>query len=155
MDSKKERYTRLIAQMEGILSKTNDPIARMATSAALIKGKFPHFFWVGFYRLIGEDLIVGPYQGSLACQILARHTGVCWAAIDRNETIIVPDVTKFPGHIACDSRSKSEIAVPVPDGQGKVAAVLDGDATTLDAFDDDDRYGLERIAMLIYPPTNE
>ncbi len=148
--SKEERYGRIAAQLAELFKKTSDPIARMATAAALLKGKMNHFFWVGFYRVVGEDLIVGPYQGALACQVLARHTGVCWATADRGETVIVPDVEKFPGHIACDSRSKSEIAVPVRDHEGKIAAVLDVDAVVLDAFDENDANGLERIADLIY-----
>ncbi len=150
--SKKERYERVIAQLMGLFEKTSDPIARMATAAALLKGKMNHFFWAGFYRLVGEDLLVGPYQGSLACQVLARHTGVCWAAVDRGKTVVVPDVEKFPGHIACDSRSKSEIAVPVRDTTGAIVAVLDVDATVLDAFDAEDANGLEQLAKLIYRP---
>ncbi len=149
---KKERYERIIVQLTELFEKTSDPIARMATAAALLKGKMKHLFWIGFYRLVTGDLVVGPYQGSLACQVLARHTGVCWAAVDRGETVVVPDVEKFQGHIACDSRSKSEIAVPVRDMAGEIVAVLDADATVLAAFDAEDAYGLEHVAGLIYRP---
>ena len=149
-DGKKAaRYDRVAAQLEEQFAKTRDPIARMATAAALLKGKLGHLFWVGFYRLVDGELTVGPYQGALACQVLARHTGVCWAGLDRGETVIVPDVEAFPGHIACDSRSRSEIVVPVRDRDGRVWAVLDADSDRPRAFDDDDARGLERIARMI------
>jgi GAF domain-containing protein len=148
-DLRLERYGRVAGQLSDLFEKTSDPVARMASAAALLKGKFGHFFWVGFYRLMDGDLVVGPYQGTLACQVLERHKGVCWAGIDRGGTIVVPDVRKFPGHIACDARSRSEIVVPVRDREGRVFAVLDGDSDKLDAFDDADARGLERICALI------
>jgi len=106
------RYKRIYEQLRGLLTKTNDKIARMATIVAVLHHKMPHFFWTGFYRIVDGELIVGPYQGPLACQVLGKNKGVCWACVNRKETIIVPDVEKFPGHIACDPRSKSEITVP-------------------------------------------
>lgn len=149
LQRKKERYGRIYDQLTGLLTKTPDPTARMATVAALLFHKMDHFDWCGFYHLVGGELIVGPYQGPLACQILEKEKGVCWVAVRRKETVIVPDVTKFPGHIACDARSRSEIAVPLRTAAGDVWAVLDVDSQALDAFDDVDASELRRIASLI------
>ncbi len=146
---KRQRYERVVAQLRELFAGTRDPIARMATAAALLHAKMDGFFWTGFYLRSGEELIVGPYQGSLACLVLPGHEGVCWAAIDRNATVIVPDVHEFPGHVACDSRSRSEIVAPVRDA-GRVRAVLDVDSARLARFDDADRAGLEAVAALIY-----
>ena len=121
----------------------------MASAAALLHGKMPHFFWTGFYRLIDGDLLVGPYQGPLACMQLERGKGVCWAAVERGEPVLVPDVHAFPGHIACDARSKSELVVPLKDSEGNVVAVLDVDADRIDAFDEVDVEGLARICASI------
>jgi L-methionine (R)-S-oxide reductase len=146
---KRERYGRILAQLGELFDKTADRTARMATAAAVLHAKMPHFFWTGFYLLRDGQLTVGPYQGSLACLVLAPHTGVCWAAIDRGAVVVVPDVHCFAGHIACDSRSRSEIAVPLHDGGGAIIGVLDVDAQTPDAFDEVDRAGLEAIAACI------
>ncbi len=146
---KKERYGRIFDQLSGLLTKTPDPTARMATVAALLFHKMDHFDWCGFYRLVGGELVVGPYQGPLACQVLEKGKGVCWAALRREEAIVVPDVTKFPGHIACDARSRSEIVVPLQTVAGDVWAVLDVDSQTLDSFDDTDADALRRIVSLI------
>jgi L-methionine (R)-S-oxide reductase len=143
------RYDRIREQLAGLLGKTSDPAARMATVAALLYHKFDHYFWCGFYRLVDGDLVVGPYQGPLACQVLARGRGVCWEAVKKGETVVVPDVRQFAGHIACDSRSRSEIVVPVRDGDGEVVAVLDVDSDQPDQFDRDDACHLERIAALL------
>lgn len=148
-DKKLSRYERIREQLAGLLVKTNDPVARMATVAALLYRKFDHYFFCGFYRLLGGDLVVGPYQGALACQVLARGRGVCWEAVKRGETVIVPDVHAFPGHIACDARSLSEIVVPVRDGNGAVVAVLDVDSDKLGQFDAADAAGLEKIVELL------
>jgi GAF domain-containing protein len=121
----------------------------MATIVALLHHKMAHFFWTGFYLLDKSELVVGPYQGSLACLVLERKKGVCWASILRRETLIVPDVHKFPGHIACDSRSNSEIVVPLFDSENEVWGVLDVDSEKLDAFSEIDREWLERISKLI------
>src|SRR4030042_3867574 len=99
--SKESRYLRISDQLEDLMGKTKDPIARMATIAALLSGKMSGFFWTGFYILKDGDLIVGPYQGPLACQILEKGKGVCWASVNRKKSIIVPDERTFPGHIAC------------------------------------------------------
>ncbi|MBI5499542.1 MAG: GAF domain-containing protein [Deltaproteobacteria bacterium] len=151
-EAKRRRYVRLRSQLEDLLHATPDPIARMATIAALVHAKMPGFSWTGFYRVVGGDLIVGPYQGLVACQVLGRHTGVCWAAVDRGESVVVPDVHAFPGHIACDARSRSEIVVPVRDASGGVAAVLDIDSTRPGHFDETDREGLEPLARLVFAP---
>ena len=146
----RDRYDRIADQLAELFVKTDDPTARMATIAAVLHHKMPHYFWTGFYRRLDEALVVGPYQGPLACSVLKAPQGVCWAGIIRGETVIVPDVEAFPGHVACDSRSKSEIVVPVRDAAGGLVGVLDVDSTEPDAFDEADRIGLERIVTMIH-----
>jgi len=121
----------------------------MATIVAVLHHKMSDFFWTGFYLLDKGELIVGPYQGSLACIKLKKNTGVCWAGINRKETVIVPDVHLFPGHIACDSRSNSEIVVPLKNQKGEIVGVLDVDSKEFDAFDEMDKQWLERIVGLV------
>ena len=148
--TKKEgRYQRIITQLEGLLTKTSDPVARMATIAAVLSHKFDHFFWCGFYFVQGDKLIVGPYQGPVACQVL-QGSGVCLASVTQNKSVVVPDVHQFPGHIGCDSRSNSEIVVPVRDADGNILAVLDVDSIIFNSFDETDRQQLEIIASLVY-----
>lgn len=149
-DQLRARYERIASQLAELYAKVPDPVSRMGSAAALLHHKMPHFFWTGFYRLVDGDLIVGPYQGPLACMLLERHAGVCWAAVDRGESILVPDVHAFPGHIACDARSNSEVVVPVRDRTGEIVAVLDVDSEHPDAFVDTDVEGLERIAGMIH-----
>lgn len=144
------RYARIAAQLEELYAKVPDPISRMASAVALLHHKMPHFFWTGFYRLVDDDLLAGPYQGPIACMLLERGQGVCWAAVKRQEAVLVPDVHAFEGHIACDSRSKSEVVVPVRGRDGRVVAVLDVDSERLDAFDETDVEGLSRIVSMIY-----
>ena len=144
------RYGRIAEQLGDLFEEVTDPISRMGSAAALLHHKMPHFFWTGFYRLVDGELIVGPYQGPLACMLLQRHSGVCWAAIDRGESILVADVHAFPGHIACDSRSSSEVVVLLRDDAGAIRGVLDVDSESLDAFSQADVEGLERVAALIY-----
>jgi GAF domain-containing protein len=144
------RYERIAAQLEELFAKTSDPLARMASAVALLHHKMPHFFWTGFYRLVDGDLLVGPYQGPIACMELERHVGVCWAGIDRAESLLVPDVHAFPGHIACDSRSNSEVVIPLRDAEGEIVGVLDVDSEELDAFTQTDVEGLERIVAMIH-----
>ncbi|HUP64920.1 MAG TPA: GAF domain-containing protein [Thermoanaerobaculia bacterium] len=127
-----------------------DTIARMATVSSVLAGRFETFFWTGFYRAQGNNLIVGPYIGTVGCLQIPFGRGVCGTAAQRKETIIVPDVTKFPGHIACDSRSRSEIVVPVFDGSKELIAVLDVDSEELSAFDEIDRAGLESICAKVF-----
>ncbi|MGC8865894.1 MAG: GAF domain-containing protein [Bacteroidales bacterium] len=149
--TKKEgRYKRIYDQLKDLLTKTRNPEARMATIVALLHHKMDYFFWTGFYMLTDGELIVRTYQGPVACQVLERNKGVCWAGINRAETIVVPDVHEFPGHIACDSRSNSEIVVPVFHPEGKVVGVLDVDSTSYAAFDEVDAAWLEKIVAFIY-----
>ena len=144
------RYERIFEQLAGLFSRSADPVARMATAAALLHHKMRHFFWTGFYRLEGGELIVGPYQGPLACALLDRERGVCWACVRRGSPIVVPDVHQFPGHIPCDERSRSEVVVPLLNAHGGVCGVLDVDSDRLDAFSQVDADGLLKIAGAIY-----
>lgn len=144
------RYERIAHQLAELFLKNEDPLARMATICALLHHKMPAFFWTGFYRLDHDRLVVGPYQGPLACAILHGPEGVCWSAVRNRTTIIVPDVRAFAGHVACDERSRSEIVVPVKEPAGNIAAVLDVDSDQPDAFSETDLRGLERIAQLVY-----
>ena len=144
------RYERIAVQLSELFEENPDAQSRMATAVALLHHKMSHFFWTGFYRLVGEDLIVGPYQGPLACSVLLpRGAGVCWAGITRGESILVPDVRQFEGHIACDSRSRSEVVVPCRDRSGNVVGVLDVDSVTVNALGREDVIGLERIVALV------
>ena len=145
-----ERYDRIAEQLAELYDKVTDPQARMASAVALLQHKMPHFFWTGFYRLVDGDLIGGPYQGPIACMLLERHKGVCWAAVERGEPVLVPDVHAFPGHIACDSRSESEVVVPVRDASGAIVGVLDVDSEKPDAFSQADVDGLTKIAAMIH-----
>lgn len=146
----RDRYVRIADQLSALYAKVADPHARMASAAALLHHKMPHFFWTGFYRLVDGDLIVGPYQGPLACMRLERHIGVCWAGIDRGEPVLVADVHSFPGHIACDSRSQSEVVVPLRDAGGAIVGVLDVDSDKPNAFSQADVDGLTTIVAKIY-----
>lgn len=143
------RYKRIGDQLGELFAKNDDPVARMATISALLHHKMPHFFWTGFYRLLGDKLYVGPYQGPLACAVLDGPEGVCWASVKKEESIIVPDVHAFEGHVACDARSQSEIVVPVFGSDGKLTAVLDVDSDQPDSFSEVDRVGLEKIVALV------
>jgi len=148
-DKLSSRYLRMHSQLKDLLNKTEDKTAKMATIAAVLHNKMPHFSWTGFYLLKKGKLVVGPYQGSLACQELPEKKGVCWAGIQRKKSVIVPDVHKFPGHIACDSRSNSEIVVPLIKKHGSVYGVLDVDSQKFNAFSETDREWLEKIIRLI------
>jgi GAF domain-containing protein len=153
MDQKKKagRYERLYKQLAPILEPHNNPISAMATMVAVLHNKFDYFFWTGFYLLEeNKELRVGPYQGPVACILLKKDVGVCWAGINKKETIVVPDVHNFPGHIACDSRSQSEIVVPLKNSTGEIVGVLDVDSKDLNSFDEVDREGLEKILTLVY-----
>ena len=125
-----------------------DDIALMATINSVLAHKFDSFFWTGFYRVCGDRLVVGPYIGTIGCLQIEFGKGVCGTSAARRETLIVPDVNRFPGHIACDAASKSEIVVPVFGPDDELIAVLDVDSDRLDNFDEDDRAGLEKIASL-------
>lgn len=148
-EDKVERYAALRAEIAAVIAGEPSRTARYASAASLLAHAFPeHFFWTGFY-LVDEakpnELVVGPYQGTLGCLRIPIGKGVCGAAAAKRETILVPDVHAFPGHIACDSRSNSEIVVPVLDKTGALAAVLDVDSTQFNAFDAIDQAGLEAI----------
>jgi L-methionine (R)-S-oxide reductase len=150
---KGERYRIALEEIAAVLEGEPDRIARMATVAALLSAAFPEFFWTGFYLVDPtrtDELVVGPYQGTLGCLRIAFSRGVCGAAARTRTTQIVEDVDAFPGHIACDSRSRSEIVVPVLDASGELIAVLDVDATTPAAFDVDDAAGLEAIVRAVF-----
>jgi GAF domain-containing protein len=143
------RYHRIHDQLVELFAENDDATARMATISALLHHKMPHYFWTGFYRLIAGKLYVGPYQGPLACAVLPGPEGVCWACVKKRESILVPDVHVFEGHVACDARSQSEIVVPVREPGGNVVAVLDVDSDQPDAFCEVDREGLEKIVALV------
>ena len=144
-----KRYERIFNQLKELLQITDNRIARMATVVSILHHKMPHYFWTGFYIHTNNDLTVGPYQGPLACQVLERERGVCWAGFLNKETIIVPDVQKFPGHIACDTRSNAEIVVPLLDDKGQVWGVLDVDSKTRNAFSLVDQHWLKKIVGLL------
>ena len=146
---KTERYAALRAEIGAVIAGEPNVTARYATAASLLAQAFPErFFWTGFYvvdPLKPNELVVGPYQGTLGCLRIPFGKGVCGAAAAQRQTIIVPDVHAFPGHIACDSRSNSEIVTPVFDAQGALTAVLDVDSTQFNAFDETDQACLEAI----------
>jgi GAF domain-containing protein len=152
---KEKRYLRLYQQIgDLILKSSNNSLSNMATINAVLYHKMDYFFWCGFYLLQKGKLQVGPYQGSLACIDLPAGTGVCQAAITQKKTLIVPDVEAFPGHIACDGRSRSEIVVPVYDESGTIRGVLDVDSRELNHFDETDAVALEKIVRLVYNPSS-
>ena len=145
---KDEKYRLLTEQIKALVEGETDVVAVMANVAAAIHETMG-FFWTGFYRVIGRELVLGPFQGPVACMHIPFGRGVCGTAWQRGETIVVPDVEQFPGHIACSSESRSEIVVPVFGPDGTVTAVLDIDSRDLGAFSQDDVPGLERIASLL------
>lgn len=146
-NSKEEKYATLLPQLKSLIEAEDDVIANMANVAACIMETF-HFWWVGFYRVIDNTLVLGPFQGPLACTRIKRGKGVCGTAWDKAQTIFVEDVEQFPGHIACSSASRSEIVVPIFDKDYKVVAVLDIDSEHLNTFDSTDKKWLEEVARL-------
>ncbi len=144
---KTEQYQSLIPQIKGLLEGESDLIANLANVAAALKEQFG-WFWVGFYLVKHEQLVLGPFQGPVACTRINKGRGVCGTTWAKAETLIVPDVEKFPGHIACSSLSRSEIVVPLMK-EGMVWAVLDVDSEVLDQFDEIDKQYLEAIMKLI------
>ena len=145
--TKQEQYETLIPQIEGLLTGETDWVANLANVAAALKEQFG-WLWVGFYLVKGEELVVGPFQGPVACTRIRKGKGVCGSSWAQAKTLIVPDVEKFPGHIACSSLSKSEIVVPLL-RDGRVVGVLDVDSDALDQFDETDQKYLERTVNLI------
>ncbi|MBE2227990.1 MAG: GAF domain-containing protein [Ignavibacteria bacterium] len=146
--TKAERYEQLLPQIKALIAEESDVVANLANICAVLKYNMPGFFWVGFYLLKGGELVLGPFQGPVACSRIQIGKGVCGAAAQRRETIIVPDVDKFPGHIACSSLSKSEIVIPLFNGS-EVAGVLDVDSDELSMFDEIDKKYLEELCKLI------
>jgi GAF domain-containing protein len=143
-----ETYDAITAVWRDEGGETLDAIALMATINSLLVQRFPYYFWTGFYRVVAGRLVVGPYIGTLGCLQIEFGKGVCGIAAAKRETVIVPDVNQFPGHIACDANSKSEIVVPVFDAKRELIAVLDVDSSEFDSFDEEDRAGLEKIVAL-------
>lgn len=150
-DIKKEgRYSRIYTQLSELVVKSNNTQARMATIIAVLHHKLEYFFWTGFYLIDNGKMTVNIYQGPVACQILEKDKGVCWAAFNRKETVVVEDVHAFPGHIACDSRSNSEIVIPFKNREDEIIGVLDVDSSEKAAFSDVDARWLEKILELVY-----
>ena len=148
MNDKETLYKEVLPQAVSLLEGETDEVACMANLAALLHRAFG-FWWTGFYRVVGDELVLGPFQGPVACIHIPYGRGVCGTAWQRGETVVVPDVEQFPGHIACSSESRSEIVVPVRRG-GRVCAVLDIDSRELSTFDDTDRHYLETIVDNIF-----
>lgn len=147
-EAKKERYDELLPQISALLAGESDLIANLANVTAVLKMAFNHYSWVGFYLLKNDELVLGPFQGKVACVRIAMGSGVCGTAAARRETVIVQDVTKFPGHIACDPESRSEIVVPMVRGT-HLCGVIDVDSYEPDSFDETDRTYLEKIADIV------
>lgn len=144
MTKREDLYEELLREAESVLEGEADPVVWMATLSCLIKQKLG-FFWVGFYRLVDGHLRIGPYQGTLGCLRIELNKGVCGAAAARRKTVLVSDVHQFPGHIACDANSESEIVVPVFDRENRLRAVLDIDSDKLDDFSPVDQRYLEQL----------
>jgi GAF domain-containing protein len=144
---KNETYQLLLAQVKAMVKDESDPVANMANVAALIHEAF-HFWWTGFYRVIDNQLVLGPFQGPVACTRIGFGKGVCGTSWKERKTLVVDDVEQFPGHIACSSESKSEIVVPLIK-QGEVIGVLDIDSERLATFDETDQHWLEQVAEVV------
>lgn len=146
-DSKAEKYEVLYKQIKELVGYETDEIANMANISSMIHETFG-FLWTGFYRVVGEELVLGPFQGPLACSRIKFGKGVCGTSWKEECSLVVPDVEQFPGHIACSSLSRSEIVVPVL-SNGVIVAVLDIDSRELSTFDEEDRFWLEKIVSLL------
>ncbi len=148
--SKAELYRDLLSAIDALTADEPDPVANMANAAAVIWEYLPHLNWAGFYRMVAGELVLGPFQGKAACIRIPLGKGVCGTAASTGETQLVADVHAFPGHIACDAASQSELVVPVIH-DGQVIAVLDLDSPKTARFDDDDARGCEALAALLGP----
>ena len=146
--TKEDKYALLYKQIAEVVKYESDNIALMANVASMIHHTF-NFWWTGFYRVIGDELVLAPFQGPMACSRIAYGKGVCGTAWHRGESIVVEDVEQFPGHITCSSLSRSEIVVPIYNKDNDIIAVLDIDSEHLATFDDIDRLYLEQIATLL------
>ncbi|MEJ2189931.1 MAG: GAF domain-containing protein [Acidobacteriota bacterium] len=147
--ARRDRFRRIAEQLHELIAKTDDAAAHRATAAALLHHKVPGVSWTGFYLLKDGELVVDAYQGPVACLVLERHVGVCWAALDQAETVIVNDVESFPGHIPCDARSRSEIVVPMINTARAAIGVLDVDSHRAGHFDEIDAEGYELIVKIL------
>jgi len=147
--NKVEKYKQLLSQVKALLADEDDLIAKQANFCAALKYGFD-FFWVGFYKVSGDELVLGPFQGPIACTRILKGKGVCGTAWEEENIIIVPDVDLYPGHISCSSLSRSEIVIPVFDLSGNVALILDIDETEVNAFDEIDKKYLELLVRLIF-----
>ena len=145
---KEEQYKMLVEQIGSLIAGETDKVAVMSNVAAAIHQEMK-FWWTGFYRVVGDELVLGPFQGQVACMHVPFGRGVCGTAWQREQTIVVPDVEQFPGHIACSSASRSEIVVPVFDKEGRVTALLDIDSEQLATFDETDQRYLEEICRML------
>ncbi len=145
---KRKRYQELMPQIKGLVSGEEDRIANLANICSALKYGMD-FFWVGFYLVKDDELVLGPFQGPIACTRIGKGKGVCGTAWQRQKTLIVPNVDEFPGHIACSSDSKSEIVVPFFNGEGEVSMVLDVDSNELNYFDEVDQEFLEQLSELV------
>ncbi|MBR3783704.1 MAG: GAF domain-containing protein [Bacteroidales bacterium] len=146
--TKEDKYRSLLPQVKALCEGEDDMIAKMANVAALLHTEFG-FWWTGFYRVVNNELLLGPFQGPLACVHIGYGKGVCGTAWKERRAVVVPDVEEFPGHIACSSESRSEIVVPMYNKDGEVIAVLDIDSRELGTFDDTDAHWLAQIVALI------
>lgn len=142
-------YKTILLQLQGLLDGETDEIVAMANASAHLYDCISGLNWLGFYRLIDDLLVLGPFQGKVACTRIQLNKGVCGACVTRGETIVVPNVHAFPGHIACDGASNSEIVIPIRDGNGKIRCILDIDSPLLNRFSEEDRIGLEKSAEII------
>lgn len=149
-ENKAEKYAQLLPQIEALVTGEPSLTANLANISAALRQTFG-FFWVGFYLVDGKELVLGPFQGDIACTRIGFGKGVCGTSWEKRETIIVPNVDEFPGHIACSSASRSEIVVPIFE-DGKVVAVLDVDSDQLNGFDQTDKAALEKLAKTIISP---
>lgn len=145
--TKEQKYATLLPQIQSVVEAEPDLIANMANVASMLHETF-RFWWTGFYRVVDNELVLGPFQGPMACTRIRKGRGVCGTAWEKAETIVVPDVDLFPGHIACSSASRSEIVVPLMQ-DGQVVGVLDIDSEHLATFDQTDREFLEQVAALL------
>ena len=146
-------YEELATSLDALLRGEVDALANLSNASGLLAGALDRINWCGFYLLRGDDLVLGPFQGKPACVRIALGKGVCGTAAARRETLVVPDVEKFPGHIACDAASRSEIVVPILEN-GDLRGVLDIDSPELDRFDEVDRMGLEAFVRILVPLVN-
>ena len=145
---KKEIYKEALQEIKERIKSVDSIVPRMATIASVLKNAMPYYFWCGFYFAEEKELIIGPYQGTTACPNIA-YSGVCGTSAKKKETIIVPNVHEFPGHIACDERSNSEIVIPLLDDKNRVIAVFDADSTQKNAFDEIDKQFLEELMPVL------